>query len=195
MIVIGITGGIASGKSTIARMMAGRGITHVDADALVHDLMRDKNVIEALTERFPKAVKDGAIDRKQLGEIVGKDKSALEALEGILHPKVRDAEIAAIKKAIQHRRKAIVLDIPLLFESGADSLCDIVIAASSPLPLRKRRAFMRAGMSEAKFTRLIDRQLDERTRADLADVVIPTSIGKAFTRRQVTLLLRELELV
>jgi len=195
MIVIGITGGIASGKSTIARMLAQRGIEHINADALVHELLvKDKKTLASLAKIFPKAVHDNHIDRKILGEIVGKDEVALQKLEGILHPQVREAEIRAIRKALYHRRRAVVLDIPLLFESGADALCDIVITATAPMGLRRRRAFARMHMSEEKFTRLVNRQLDENARNTLADVVIPTTLGKGFTRRRVELLLKALNL-
>jgi dephospho-CoA kinase len=193
MIVIGITGGIASGKSTVARMIARRGIAHVDADMLVHELMRnDKKTLAALAEHFPKAVQKNIVDRAALGEIVGRDEKALTTLESLLHPRVRDAEIHAIKRAVALRRKAVLLDIPLLFESGADALCDIVVSVTAPLELRKRRAFARMNMSEAKFDRLVERQLDDATRNDLADIVIPTSMGKGFTRRRVELFLKQL---
>ena len=195
MMVIGITGGIASGKSTIAKMLAQRGIQHINADALVHELLlKDKKTLASLAKIFPKAVHNNTIDRKVLGEIVGKDEAALQKLEDILHPEVRAAEIRAIKKAIYHRRRAVLLDIPLLFESGADALCDIVITATAPIALRRRRAFTRMHMSEEKFTRLITRQLDEESRNALADVVIPTTLGKGFTRRRVELLLKALNL-
>jgi dephospho-CoA kinase len=194
MIVIGITGGIASGKSTIARMIARRGIAHIDADALVHKLMKQPDIVAALHKSFPKAVQHGVVDRKALGEDVGKNKATLAALEDILHPAVHKAEIAALKQSLRQHRKAILLDIPLLFESGAEMLCDIVLAASAPLAIRKQRVLLRAGMSEEKFNRLVARQLDEDARNALADVVIPTTLGKAFTRRQVELLLRQLGL-
>ncbi|MBN8544030.1 MAG: dephospho-CoA kinase [Alphaproteobacteria bacterium] len=194
MIVIGITGGIASGKSTIARMMAQRGITHVDADVLVHGLMKTPSVISEIAQIFPSAIKNGAVDRSALGAIVAKDKAALIALEMVLHPAVREAELAALKQSVRQNRRAVILDIPLLFESGAEALCDIVISAAAPLDMRRKRAFLRKGMTGEKFDRLVARQLDEVTRNLLADVVIPTTLGKAFTRRRVELLLRELGL-
>lgn len=194
MIVIGLTGGIASGKSTIARMMARRGIVNIDADALVHALMKRPCIASDIGKFFPAAIKNNIIDRAALGVIVGKDKAALSRLESILHPAVRNAELAALKQALRQKRKAVILDIPLLFETGAQSLCDLVITATAPLPMRRRRAFLRAQMSEEKWSRLIARQLDEAARNRLADIVIPTTLGKAFTRRHVELLLRELRL-
>ncbi|MFZ4125113.1 MAG: dephospho-CoA kinase, partial [Rickettsiales bacterium] len=123
MIVMGITGGIASGKSTIARMIAQRGITDIDADALVHQLMKTEKIITRIGTMFPAAVKNGTIDRAVLGAIVAKDEVSLGVLEKILHPAVREAELAALKQALRQKRRAVILDIPLLFESGAESLC------------------------------------------------------------------------
>lgn len=190
-LVIGITGGIASGKSTIARMIARRGIPHLDADKLVHRLLAtDRDTIAAITATFPGTSKNGAIDRALLGAAIAGDPARLKRLEQILHPRVRAAEERAILQAQHQRRRAILLDIPLLFETGAETLCDVVIAAHAPLPLRRRRALAR-GMPEATVSRLVARQLSEAARNAKADIVIPTTIGKAHTRRIVQSLLRQ----
>ena len=194
--VIGITGGIASGKSTIARMIAQRGILHLDADKLVHRLLAsDRDTIDDIKKTFPTAIKKNAVDRKALGAAIAGDPAQLKRLEQILHPRVRAAEETAILLATRQRRRAILLDIPLLFETGAEALCDRVIAAHAPLPLRRRRAFQRLGMTEATFARLVSRQLSETERNHRADVVIPTTIGKAHTRRLVDALLHQWKLV
>ena len=194
MMIIGITGGIASGKSTIARMIARRGIPHLDADKLVHRLLaKDKPTIAAIDKQFPGTVRSGAVDRKALGVAIADNPAKLKQLEQLLHPLVRAAEEAAILLAERQRRRAILLDIPLLFETGAEALCDVVIAAHAPLPMRKRRALAR-GMSEATIARLVARQLSEAERNKRADIVIPTTIGKAHTRRIVEGLLKRWEL-
>ena len=132
--VIGITGGIASGKSTVARMFARHHIPHVDADRLVHHLLAtDKTVAAEIAEYFPEAVQHGKVDRKKLGLAIAHDPKKLNHLEALLHPRVRHAEEQAILRAIRHRRKAILLDVPLLFETGADALCDVVITVTAPL--------------------------------------------------------------
>lgn len=197
MMVIGVTGGMASGKSTIAKMLVGRGIRHVDADKLVHNLMNsDSGTIHLLGEAFPKALtKAGKIDRAVLAQIVGKDPSALETLEAILHPRVRAAEEELILQAHRARARAIVLDIPLLFETDAQELCDVVIVAHAPLELRRQRAFARPGMTEEKWRRLLDRQLSDEHRLRYADHVIHTSVGKAETRRAVKKLMKEWKLI
>jgi dephospho-CoA kinase len=191
MMVIGITGGMASGKSTLAHMFAGRGILHIDADQVVHRLMReDRATIAAIGGKFPKAVKDGHIDRAALAEAIGKNQKALAALEHILHPRVRAVEVGAIDRARRHRLRAVILDIPLLFETDAQVLCDVVIVAHAPLSLRRRRAFARRGMTDVKWEKLIARQLPDHLRRRAADIVIPTGLGKATTRRVVERLMR-----
>lgn len=192
MIVIGITGGIASGKSTIARMFAQAGFVHVDADALVHELMQEPQVVDVLSDGFPSAIIAGKVDRKRLGEIVGADAYALRALEEILHPLVRDAELAAIAHAAHEGRRGVILDIPLLFESGAEALCDKVIAVTAPLEIRRARAFERPNMTEEKFARLVARQWTDDARNAKADWVIPTDRGLAFTQQQVDAILEQL---
>ena len=197
MIVIGVTGGMASGKSTIARMLAGRGILHVDADKLVHRLMNsDHGTIRLLSEAFPRArTNSGRIDRAILADAVSQNKNALEKLEAILHPRVRAAEADAIIHAHRRRARAIVLDIPLLFETDAHELCDVVIVAHAPKSLRRRRAFARRGMTEEKWKRLLDRQLPDQERLRYADHVIHTSVGKGATQRAVKKLMKEWGLI
>ncbi len=188
--VIGITGGIASGKSTLARMLARRGMLHVDADKLVHQLLAThKPMIDAIGRVFPGTVQGGQVDRQALGAALADDPAKLHRLEQLLHPAVRLAEERAIRQATRQRRRAVLLDVPLLFETGTDHLCDAVIVAYAPLVLRRRRALAR-GMKPATFNRLVARQLSDAERMALADEVIPTTLGKAHTRRRVEALLR-----
>lgn len=195
-LVIGVTGGMASGKSTLARMIAGRGIVHLDADKIVHDLMRhDRATIIALAEAFPEALTspkvEGSIDRSKLAAIISSHPEKLSQLETILHPRVRAVEEAAILRAQRQRARAIVLDIPLLFETDAQALCDVVIVAHAPLAHRRARAFRRPGMTEEKWQRLISRQLPDPIRVRAGDIVIPTTLGKAVTRRMVAQLMKQ----
>lgn len=194
MMVIGITGGMASGKSSIARMMARRGIPHIDADKLVHELFtHDKPTIAEIGAAFTGSVVDGKVDRKALGAAIAGDPAKLHQLELLLHPRVRHAEEQAILRAARQRRRAILLDIPLLYETGAETLCDLVIVADAPLALRRQRA-LRRGTAPATIDRLIARQMPDHERRLRADVLIPTTLGKAYTRRQVEGLLRRLGL-
>lgn len=194
MMVIGVTGGMASGKSTLARMLAGRGIAHVDADALVHGLLQhDREVIARIAAAFPstKHQAPGTINRAALATHITQHPQALATLESILHPRVRALEEGAIAFARRNRLRALVLDIPLLYETGADALCDVVIALHAPMKHRRTRAFKRQGMTEAKWSRLIARQWSDGDRNALADVVIPATLGKAAMRRRIHALMVE----
>lgn len=192
MKVIGITGGMASGKSTVARMIARDRFPHLDADALVHQLMlADHETIEAIGAAFPGAVINGMISRAELSSYVAQDASHITTLESILHPRVRQAEELAIDEARVSGKQAVVLDIPLLFETGAEQLCDVVIAVQAPLEVRKARAFARPAMTEAKWNRLIARQLTDEQRTAKAHHVIHTDCPEDETRQEVARLLNE----
>ena len=228
-LVVGVTGGMASGKSSIARMICGRGIIHVDADKLVHELLQhDRSMIADIAAAFPKVVvatnhgahsgcnpgegrdpradtinrelfhmdpglrRDDArwrIDRAALAAHITKNPNTLGVLESLIHPRVRAQEEAIIAAARRNRVRAVVLDVPLLFETDADVLCDVVIVAHAPLAHRRARALTRPGMSEQKWQRLLDRQLPDHVRNRAADVVISTAIGKAATRKEIAKLM------
>lgn len=192
MIIIGVTGGMASGKSTVARMIAGRSILHIDADQLVHQLMySDRAMINEIAAAFPGAVVQHRIDRGKLAAHITKHPASLATLEAIIHPRVRASEEAMIAAARRNRLRAVVLDVPLLFETDADQLCDVVIVAHAPIHHRRRRAFARPGMTQEKWQRLLDRQLPDHHRLGRADVVISTAIGKAATRRRIQALMHQ----
>lgn len=191
MKVIGITGGMASGKSTVAQMFAGPGIRHLDADRLVHQLMReDSDTIAALEAAFPTAVTQGQVDRAALAGLAAQNSSVLVTLEHILHPRVRAKEEEQIEAARAAGDRAIILDIPLLFETDAQVLCDVVIVAYAPRFVRRLRAFRRPGMTQEKWRRLLDRQLPDHVRLRKANSVIPTFFGLSVTRFLVTCLRR-----
>jgi len=196
MIIIGLTGGIASGKSSVAAMMKHRGIVHVDADKLVHHLMKhDAQVARLIGELVPKALHKHQINRAALAKEVARDASLISALEKIIHPRVRLEEMRAIDKAARQRRKAIILDVPLLFESGMDAVCDVVVTVQASPKIQWRRAKDRPGMTREKFDALIARQWSDAKRAAHADIVLRNDIGKAHTRKHVKKLLKELALI
>ena len=190
--VIGVTGGIASGKSTVARMIARDTFPQLDADQLVHHLMAtDGETIRAIGDAFPAAVVNGMISRAELSKYIALDSNNISVLESIIHPRVRAAEERAIDEARVAGKKAVVLDIPLLFESGAETLCDVVVAVVAPLEVRKARAFARPAMSAIKWDRLIHRQLTDEARAAKADHVIHTDCPEAQTKAEVDALLTQ----
>ncbi len=186
--IIGITGGIASGKSTVARMFAEHGLIHFDADAVVHRLMRDdQTMIRAIAGLFPQSLEEGTISRRALSAIVAQNPKALAALESIIHPVVRRHEQSLIATA----DRSVILDIPLLFETGADAQCDVTIAVHAPLAIARERAFARPGMTEEKWQRLTHRQMDEQERCARATHVIPTEGTLEETRRHVSALIEK----
>lgn len=192
MKVIGVTGGMASGKSTVARMIAGDRFPHLDADQLVHHLMNtDQDTIDSVAAAFPGALVNGMISRAQLSKSIAQDACTIAVLEAILHPRVRAAQVQAIANARAANKKAVVLDIPLLFETGAESLCDVVVAAQAPLEIRRARAFARPAMSAIKWDRLIARQLTDEQRAAKADHVINTDCSEAQTKAEIDTLLKQ----
>jgi dephospho-CoA kinase len=181
--VLGITGGIASGKTTVGRMFLREGDVHINADDVVHDLFaHDTALIAQIAETFPKAALAGKIDRGALAAIVSNDRAALNRLEGIVHPAVRRTQTACIEKARVAQVPLVLLDVPLMFETGADLLCDKVVAVQATPALQVQRAMARPGMKEEKLHALMARQLSNEERARKADFVIRTDVPIADTR-------------
>ncbi len=190
MIVVGLTGGIASGKSTIAQKFREHGFAVLDADRLVHELLEGE-AHDAVANQFPDAVEEGRIDRKKLGAIVFANPDKLAVLEAILHPMVRAAELDFIAAQKTTGAKAAVLEIPLLFETMADSICDVTITAAAPQEIRVARAMQRPNMTEAKIEYILNRQLPEDVRNRRADKVIDTSGTLEHTQAQVDALVHD----
>lgn len=192
MKTIGLTGGIASGKSVIATRFAEAGIPVLDADRLVHRAIEPGGVAEAaVAQHFPQAVAEGRIDRARLGAIVFSDPDKLKELEALLHPLVRAEEERFIAEHKANGSKAVLLEIPLLFETGADALCDVVIAASAPEELRIQRAMKRPHMTEAKLEFILATQWRDEERGAKATHIIDTTKTIDHTYQQVDALLVE----
>lgn len=192
-LVIGVTGGIASGKSTAARMMQREGVALFDADACVHMLMHDHpECVSAIAEHFPEALEEKSIARHVLAKQIAADETKLKTLESIIHPYVREEEVRAINAAKAQGLKAIVLDIPLLFESGAEALCDVVVAIDVDADTQRTRAFARPGMTDEKFARLLARQMQPHVRSGKADIVISSTMGLEQMEQAITLLMEGL---
>lgn len=186
MLIIGLTGSVGMGKSTVARMFARHGVPVHDADRAVHRHYRKGSEgYRRLAARFPEAAGEGFIDRKALGRLAFADPKVLADLEAILHPLVRKEEEAFLKRARRQRRRAVLLDIPLLFETGGEHRCDRVIVVSAPFFLQRRRVLARPGMTEKAFARILARQMPDRRKRLRADTVIPTGQGIAASERAV----------
>ncbi|GAB4362889.1 MAG: dephospho-CoA kinase [Kiloniellaceae bacterium] len=194
MLVIGLTGSIGMGKSTAAAMLRRLGLPVHDADAAVHRLMAQGGAaVAAVESAFPGVEQDGAIDRGLLGARVLQDDAAMKRLEAILHPLVRAEARRFLAKQARQRRPLAVLDIPLLFETGGDRLCDAVIVVSAPPYIQRARVLRRPGMTEAKFQAILRRQLPDAEKRRRADFVVQTGLNKAHSLRQLATIVRLLK--
>ena len=192
MIVIGLTGSIGMGKSTLASQLALLGAKICNADAIVHELMGKEGKAVADIERlFPGVTKNGSVDRKALGEIVFKDKQQLQRLEQLLHPLVVAEENRFIKEERSKGARMVVLDIPLLFETRASERCDVTLVASAPYFLQRQRVLKRPGMNEQKFARINQSQMADAKKRRRADKVVLTGLGKAVSFKTIAAWLKE----
>jgi len=194
MLVIGLTGSIGMGKSTAAATLQRLGLPVHDADAAVHRLMeRGGAAVAAVSAAFPGVERDGAIDRGLLGARVLGDDAAMKRLEAILHPLVRTEARRFLAQQARLRRPLAVLDIPLLFETGGDRLCDAVIVVSAPPFIQRARVMRRPGMTEAKFQAILARQMPDEEKRRRADFVVQTGLNKAHSLRQLVAIVRLLK--
>ena len=186
MIVIGITGSIGMGKSTVAEMIADEYNAPVhNADDVVRALLAPSGAAVAdVAQTFPDSYdrKTKRIDRAKLAEIVFDDPEKKQALEDILHPMVRDVQ----KQFLQQnaRRKFVVLDIPLLFETGGEVNCDYTICVTAPYHIQRQRVLAR-GMAEEEFIRRLSAQMPDEIKRQRADFVVNTGISFADTLKQI----------
>ncbi len=179
MRVIGLTGSIGMGKSTTAAMLRRLGLPVHDADAVVHGLTAPGGpALAAIAARFPGVVADGVLDRAALGARVFGDRAALKDLEVILHPLVRAAERRFLQRARRMRKPAVVLDIPLLYETGGDARCDAVWVASAGPTIQAQRVLRRPGMTRDRLKAIRARQTADAVKRRRADAVIPTGLGR-----------------
>lgn len=180
MIIVGLTGGIASGKSTTAAMIRDRGIPVHDADAAVHELMAaDGGAVAAVTAAFGREMlaPDGSIDRRRLGATVFSDPARRQALESIIHPLVATHRDRFLDTYRRSATPLVVLDIPLLFETGAEALCDYVILCRVAADEQRRRALARDGMTDTKLDAIMASQMPLADKSHLADAIIETDHG------------------
>jgi len=184
MRIVGLTGSIGMGKSTAANALRRLGIPVHDADAAVHRLLRtDRKLIAAIDTAFPGVAGSNGIDRKALGAKVFGDPAALRRLESLIHPQVRRSESAFLRQMRARRRRVVVLDIPLLFETGADRRCDATMVVAAPQFLQEQRVLGRAGMTRDRLSAIRARQTPDSEKLRRADVVIPTGLDRNFALR------------
>ena len=183
MKIIGLTGSIAMGKSTAAKMLARMGYTHFDADAVVHALTGPRGrALPAIAAFAPKAVStEAGMDRRRLGDLAFRDQSVLRKLEAVLHPMVYAENRRLLALWQRQRRRKVLLDVPLLLEGAGERRCDAVWVVSAPRALQAQRALSRPGMTPEKLRGILSRQVPDREKRRRADVVIATGLGRAIT--------------
>lgn len=192
-IIIGLTGSIGMGKSTTAAMFKEAGVPVFDADACVHALYAKGGEAVALIRAvFPDAVVDGAVDRAALGRHMRADPLNLPVLESFIHPMVGARRQAFFEHAVKDGADIVVLDVPLLFETGGDALCDKIVVVTAPADVQRKRVMGRDGMTEDLFTHLLSRQTPDSIKRKKADFLIFTDKGLDFAQRQVQDILSQL---
>jgi len=189
MIVLGLTGSIGMGKSTAAGFFAEAGVPVHDADAVVHRLYEGE-AVPAVEAAFPDTTHDGQVDRGRLGQRVLGDPAALKRLEAIVHPLVRRDEERFLADAEAAGAAVVVLNIPLLFESGGDRRCDAVVVVSAPATMQRERVMSRPGMTEEKLARVLAQQMPDAEKRRRADFVVDSSQDFDSTRAQVRAILQ-----
>jgi dephospho-CoA kinase len=191
MFVLGLTGSIGMGKSATAAMFRDEGIEVHDSDAAVHALYKCEAaaLIEAA---FPGTVRDGVVDRSLLGARVLDDPAALARLEAIVHPLVAGARHAFLAEAAKKGSRLVVLDIPLLFETGLDHEVDAVVLVTAPETVQKERVGRRPGMTPERLAVILGRQMADTEKRARAHFIIHTGRGFAAARQQVRGILRAL---
>ena len=184
MILLGLTGSVGMGKSTTAAMFAARGVPVFDSDAAVHRLYRGE-AVPAVDEAFPGVGRNGAIDREALGRRVLGDPAAMKRLEAIVHPLVRAERKRFVALAREAGASLVVLDVPLLYETGSDGEVDAVVLVSASLAVQKARVLARPGMTEARFAAILAKQMPDAEKRRRARFVIETADGHEAAERQV----------
>ncbi len=186
MIVLGLTGSIGMGKSTTAGLFAEEGAWVHDADRTVHGLYaQGGEAVGPLAEAFPAAITDGAVDREALAAALRQDSRAFERLEAIVHPLVARSRDRFVEEARNAGAEVVVLDVPLLFETGGHERLDAVVVVSAPQHVQRQRVLERPGMTAEKFEGLLGRQVSDAEKRAKADFVVDTGQGVEHARAQV----------
>lgn len=186
--VLGLTGSIGMGKSTVAQMMRDLGVPVFDADAVVHELQGPGGeLVGAIEAAFPGTTGLQGVERAKLGAAVFGDREALRRLEGIVHPVVAARRAAFLE--LHHAAPLVVFDIPLLFEKGTEASLDAVAVVSAPAAIQRDRVLSRAGMTEEKFQQILELQVPDSEKRAKADFVINTGLKHEETRAEVARLI------
>ncbi|WP_019220950.1 dephospho-CoA kinase [Bartonella senegalensis] len=190
MKIVGLTGSIAMGKSTVADFFRQAGISVFSADDAVYQLYKSEPTLSLIDHTFPGVVENGKVNCQKLSEILINDSKKLQTLEKIIHPLVQKKEKEFINTARQQGEKLVVLDIPLLFETKGEKRVDSVIVVSAPLAIQKERVMIRQDMNEKKFAFINARQISDEKKRARADFIIDTGKDLENTRQQVLFVIK-----
>ena len=186
MLLVGLTGSIGMGKSKSAELFEAEGLPVYDADASVHALYeKGGEAVAPLSEHFPEAIKDGAVDRTILGKLVLHDGEMLQKLESIVHPLTGKMQKDFLETQEAAGKKAVILDIPLLLEKKAEGLVDVVVVVSTTPEVQKQRVLERPGMTEEKFHSILSKQMPDAEKREKADFVVDSTISVADAHSQI----------
>src|SRR5882762_5537250 len=190
MIILGLTGSIGMGKSTTAKLFAEAGVPVYDADATVH-MLYEGDAVPVIEAAFPGTTSDGKVDRAKLSARVVHDPAAIKLLEQIVHPMLGASRQKFFADAEAAQAPVVVLDIPLLFETGGEKRVDAVVVVSTSAELQRERVLARGTMDEAKLDAIIAKQTPDAEKRKRADFVVDTSHGLEPVRAQITHILAE----
>ena len=190
MLILGLTGSIGMGKSTTAKLFAEAGVPVYDADAAVHQLYEGE-AAPAIEAAFPGTTANGKVDRPKLSARVVHDPAAIKQLEQIVHPMLGASRQKFFADAEAAKAPVVVLDIPLLFETGGEKRVDAVVVVSTSPEVQRQRVLARGTMDEAKLDAIIAKQTPDAEKRKRADFVVDTSHGLEPVRAQITHILAE----
>ena len=196
MLLVGITGSIGMGKSTVAQMFKEHGYGVYNADDTVHYIYEnDEEVIEKVERQFPGSTKDGVVNRLALRDILNKDPDKFRALEQIVHPVTRKYQIIYIKKLIEEGKAGCVLDIPLLFETGGEKYVDISVVVTASEATQQSRVVLERKVPLEIFNAIKDQQMPDRDKLKKADYIISTDNNIEDTKSEVKEVAAKIKLI
>ena len=193
LVIIGLTGSIGMGKSETAKMFERADIPVFDSDAVVHVLMGPGGVaVDLVDQAFPGVRCPEGIDRTLLGPRVFGDGAALKKLESILHPMVADRRRDFFEQAVTAGHDMVVMDVPLLFETGGDDKCDYTVVVSAAPEVQRQRVLARPGMSTEKFDQILAKQMPDSEKRQRADFIVQSDQGIGYAEGQVHQLIEKI---
>jgi len=190
MFVLGLTGSIGMGKSTTAKLFAELGVPVYDADAIVHQLY-DGEAVAAIEAAFPGTTADGKVNRTKLSARVVHDPAAIQRLEEVVHPMLGSSRQKFFADAEASGAPVVVVDVPLLFETGGEKRVDAVVVVTTSPELQRQRVLARGMMDDDKFNAILSRQMPDAEKRKRADFVVDTSYGPQPVRAQIKDILAE----